>query len=136
MTARLELELDLAGDRRYLPGEEIEGLASWRSERAPAALELRLFWFTKGKGVEDLEIVQTVPFEAPLGSERRPFKLRLPDEPYSFMGKLVSLSWALELVGLPSDRDAARVDIIVAPERRPLILGELGDGRRRDTDTP
>ena len=70
--------------------------------------------------------MQTVRFEAPLPADRRPFKLRLPEEPYSFAGKLVSLSWALELVALPSDRDAARVDIVVGPEQRPLILAELG----------
>jgi hypothetical protein len=40
-------------------------------------------------------------------------------------GTMVSVSWAVELVALPDDRDAARVDIIVAPERRPLVLAEL-----------
>ena len=129
MTARRTLELTLTGDHRYLPGEEIEGVAAWRAERAPAALELRLFWFTSGKGTEDLEIVQRVAFEAPLSVERRTFKLRLPDEPYSLSGRLVSLRWAVELVALPDDRDATRVDVVVAPERRPLVLAELGGGR-------
>jgi hypothetical protein len=125
MTARPVLELTLAGEHCYLPGEEIDGVAAWRGERAPAAVELRLFWFTRGKGTEDLEIVRRVPFDAPLAVERRPFKLRLPDEPYSLSGRLVSLRWAVELVALPDDRDAARVDVVVAPERRPLVLGGL-----------
>jgi len=125
MTTRAALELTLAGGHAYLPGEEIEGVAAWRAERAPAALELRLFWFTSGKGTEDLAIVQRVQLEAPGAVDRRPFKLRLPDEPYSMSGTMVSVSWAVELVALPDDRDAARVDIIVAPERRPLVLAEL-----------
>jgi hypothetical protein len=128
MTVRLGLDLTVAGDHRYLPGEEIEGVAAWRAERAPAALELRLFWFTRGKGTEDLEIVRRVAFDTPLAVERRLFKLRLPDEPYTFAGRLVSLSWALELVALPSDRDAARVDIVVGPERRPLVLTQSCGG--------
>jgi hypothetical protein len=79
MTAPAALELTLAGGHAYLPGEEIEGVAAWRAERAPAALELRLFWFTSGKGTEDLAIVQRVRWEAPGAVDRRPFKLRLPD---------------------------------------------------------
>jgi hypothetical protein len=129
MTARPSLELTLAGGHAYLPGERIAGVAAWRAERAPAALELRLFWFTSGKGTEDLQIVQSVRFEAPLAVDRRPFELRLPDEPYSVSGTLVSLSWAVELVALPDDRDAARADIVVAPERRPLVLAELNVAR-------
>jgi len=129
MTTRPVLELTLAGGHAYLPGEEMAGVAAWRAERAPAAMELRLFWFTSGKGTEDLEIVQRVAFDAPQAAERRPFKLRLPDEPYSLSGSLVSLGWALELVALPDDRDAARVDFIVGPERRLLVLAELNGMR-------
>ena len=129
MTARPVLELTLARGHAYLPGEQLEGVASWRAERPLAAIELRLFWFTSGKGTEDLEIVERVTFEAPQAVERRPFKLRLPDEPYSFSGSLVSLRWALELVALPDDHEAARVDVVIGPERRGLLLAELNGGR-------
>jgi hypothetical protein len=87
----------------------------------PAAVELRLFWFTKGKGAGDLTVVDKVRFDAPTERERRRFQLMLPEGPYSFVGRLVSLVWAVELVVLPGD-EAARTELVIAPGARPVML--------------
>jgi hypothetical protein len=117
------IELALDGARTaYEPGETLEGTASWDAPgEAPANVELRLFWFTKGSGDQDLVVVDRVGFAAPAAREHRRFKLSLPEGPYSFEGKLVTLVWALELVALPGD-EAARTELVIAPGARPVLL--------------
>jgi hypothetical protein len=107
---------------QFQPGEEFSGEISWDIENLPAKIELRLFWFTRGKGTEDLEIVDTIPFDAPQSFERRPFRLTLPPGPYSFSGKLISLIWAIEVVALPS-KEAARFEFTIGPDGREIRLG-------------
>jgi hypothetical protein len=121
MSAGELLRIELAeGRSSYLPGETVAGHAAWCLEGAPASAELRLFWRTEGKGDSDQEIVEALPFAAPLPDDRRPFAIRLPAAPWSFSGKLVSLIWALELV--VSGEGAARVEIIVSPTGEELLL--------------
>ena len=87
-----ELRINLEQNRTaFEPGEELTGIAGWRLESPPRTLELRLFWFTRGKGTEDVGVVATVRFDQPLSDETRPFRFRLPAAPYSFSGKLISL---------------------------------------------
>lgn len=102
------------GQLSFLPGEAIEGTVSWHLDEAPRSVELRLFWYTEGKGDQDLEIVKTVPFEAPGTDDRRAFRLEAPAEPWSFSGKLISLSWALEAVAEPGAK-AGRTEILISP---------------------
>ena len=84
--------LELAdGKTKYRPGETVEGVAFWDVSSAPQSIEVRLFWRTQGKGLDDLEIVRNVTF-IPVGpQDRRPFQLVLPAAPYSVSGKLRSL---------------------------------------------
>jgi len=98
----------------FQPGRELTGTASWQLERGARELELRLFWFTRGRGTEDAGVVQTIRFEHPLNEETRPFHFVLPEGPYSFSGKLISLVWALELIVEPS-KEVVRREIVVAP---------------------
>ena len=42
------------GRRNFRGGETVEGVAGWRLEKPPKSVELRLFWFTRGKGTEDV----------------------------------------------------------------------------------
>jgi hypothetical protein len=116
------LHIELTGDRRqYAPGAEITGQVAWELATAPAALELRLFWFTRGKGTTDTEIVQTVRFDYPRPADRREFRVRLPAAPFSFSGKLISLLWALELVALPSNA-ATRTEFTISPTGEEILL--------------
>lgn len=109
------LRLDLDGERRwFLPGDELAGRAVWRLDGDPAAIEVRLFWHTSGKGTEDVEVVENHRIDAPGLAGESDFGFRLPLGPYSFSGSLITLSWALELVALPSG-ETERVDLVVGP---------------------
>lgn len=112
------LELDLADGRiSFRPDEEIEGEIRWDLEgmggKPPETLELRLFWYTEGKGDQDVSIVDSLSVEAPGVRGDRRFRLSLPAGPLSFTGRLMSLRWALELVS-PTGGDSCRADILVA----------------------
>lgn len=98
--ARGGIELD-GGRRAFAPGEEMAGRVRWWMGKDPRRVELRLRWRTEGKGEPDTNVVQRLGFEDPRNQEHRPFRLRLPDSPYSFSGKLISLVWSLELKARP-----------------------------------
>jgi hypothetical protein len=117
-----EVRIELAGGRTaYEPGQMVRGTAHWRLPRPAVAVELHLLWTTAGKGDEDSEVVRTVALPAGRAVDRAPFQLRLPDGPYSFSGKLVSLTWHLELVAEP-EHGADRVELVVAPGAREVLL--------------
>lgn len=122
-----ELELTLADARyKYRPCETIRGQFAWRTvDRPIKTLELRLFWYTQGKGTQDLGLVQSRRFGALPPSGQQSFEFRLPDGPYSFSGKLITLSWALELLAQPG-KDACRLDLVVSPTQSEIFLPTLG----------
>jgi hypothetical protein len=107
--------------RSFRPGEIVEGVAGWRLDSPPRSVELRLFWFTRGKGTEDVGIVNHVNFPSPQPDEGRKFSFTLPPEPFSFSGQLISLIWALELVAEPGEH-STRVEIIVSPTGGEILL--------------
>ena len=118
----MSLRIEIARQQTaFEPGEDLAGTVSWQFDSPPRGIELRLFWFTRGKGTEDVGVAQTLPFDRPAPEESRPFRLRLPDAPLSFSGKLISLVWALELVAAPS-KEVARVELVAAPGKRELQL--------------
>jgi len=105
----------------FLPGAELCGAAGWELSQTPKTVEVRLLWFTRGKGTGDVGVVDTVRFEQTLSMESRPFRFQLPIAPYSFSGKLISLLWAVELVVLPS-KDSARTEFVLAPGGQEVLL--------------
>jgi hypothetical protein len=109
------------GANAFLPGEVVEGTVSWQLGQPAVTAELRLFWYTQGKGDQDVGVVSTVPFANPGLQDRRAFRVSLPDGPFSFSGKLISLVWALELVIEPGSR-ASRTEITVSPTRMEILL--------------
>jgi hypothetical protein len=109
---------------RFLPGEEVAGVVSWYPDFSPQALELRLFWYTEGRGRSDTGIVGNIRFENPEQEGRREFQFIIPERPYSFAGTLITLKWALELVMEPP-HEVERVDIIVSPSGREIVLQRL-----------
>jgi hypothetical protein len=98
----------------FEPGKLIEGQASWHFEEEVDAIEVRLFWYTSGKGSQDVGIVRVLRTEAPGISGSRDFSIRVPEAPYSFSGKLITLAWAIELVALPSG-ETERLDVLIGP---------------------
>lgn len=116
------LAIAFEGDRKnFEPGETVRGRALWLLETAPAALEVRLFWHTQGKGDTDLGIVAVARFEQPGELGERPFELALPMRPWSCSGRLVSILWSLEIVALPRE-DVQRFPIVVGPAGRETDL--------------
>ncbi|HWB61125.1 MAG TPA: hypothetical protein VG733_16710 [Chthoniobacteraceae bacterium] len=106
---------------QFQPGEEIAGAAQWQLKHPPKTVEVRLLWRTLGRGIEDACVVSTVQFDAPLADDTHPFTLVAPDAPYSFAGSLITLQWSLELVALPSKKNA-HIDIVIAPGGAPVDL--------------
>ncbi len=105
----------------FKPGDEIHGQLTWQLAEAPDALELRLFWYTSGKGTADLTVVDTQRYNGPGTQGRREFRFRCPDAPPSFTGKLITLTWGLEAVVDPSG-DAELLEIVISPSGEPLDL--------------
>lgn len=108
------------GRVNYRPGDSIAGAAGWKLERAPESIELRLFWFTSGKGTSDLGLAATVTFEQPQAEEARPFVFTAPKFPVSFSGRIISLVWALELVVKPGT-ECARLHLVISPTGEELV---------------
>jgi len=125
------------GRTAYRPGDEVAGTVSWEvpgdtspedaSTRAPTQAEVRLAWYTVGRGDRDTEIVASQALEAPGVSDRRSFRFRLPDGPYSFSGKLISLVWTVEAVLEPGSR-AGRADLVVSPTGKEVRLQTEPEG--------
>src|SRR5688500_4165836 len=117
-----ELEIRTRDNKTsFLPGELLAGQVSWMFDSLHALLELRLFWRTEGKGTKDIKVVERVSFDNPRRQETRDFRFQLPDAPYSFSGRLISLIWALELVVTSTD-ETERLDIIVSPTNSEIAL--------------
>lgn len=105
----------------FQPGDEIEGTVRWLLDPPPKSLEVRLFWYTEGKGERDVGVVESLPFADPGPEDHRPFRFRLPAGPYSLKGKVIRLLWAIEAVAEPGDR-TGRQEIIVSPSGREIVL--------------
>jgi len=117
-----ELKILLANDRaQFRPGETLSGVAGWHLPAPPRSVELRLFWFTRGKGTEDVGLVNRLVFDAPASEEGRRFEFVLPDQPYSFSGQLISLVWALELIAEPGQQ-TARTEFTLSPKGAEIVL--------------
>ena len=118
--ATLRIETN-QGQTSFRPGDSLTGLAQWRLDRYPKQVELRLFWYTEGKGDQDVEVVEALAFDQPQFDDEREFAFSLPQQPYSFSGKLISLLWALELV-VDNGAEVERLDITLSPTGEEVLL--------------
>ena len=118
------LRIDLSGGPRgYKPGERIDGRVTWQVDAPPQSAEVRLFWYTSGKGTQDVENVDSVILQTPQQHDDRTFSFTLPPQPFSFSGKLISLVWALELIVEPGS-NVARQEFAMSASGREVVLGE------------
>jgi hypothetical protein len=118
-----ELRIELAGGRTgYRSGEPLSGRVSWRVGDQPKSAELRLFWYTSGKGTQDVGLVDTTTFASPRMDDHRDFTFALPREPYSFSGTLISLIWAIELIVEPGGH-VERQEIVLSSTGEEVVLG-------------
>jgi hypothetical protein len=115
------LRIELAEDRHtFKPGESITGRVSWSVSGATSA-EVRLFWYTRGKGTEDVGLVDAVAFPGPQPSDQQAFRFTLPEGPFSFSGKLISILWAIELIVEPGP-SVERREIVMSPSGREVVV--------------
>lgn len=119
-----ELRLETHEDQvHFQPGQTLHGLAGWELDEPPDTVEVRLSWYTEGKGDQDVRIVKHESFDNPPAVDARIFEFELPIQPYSFSGSLISVRWALELI--VDHTHSRRLDIVIAPEGREINLAEL-----------
>lgn len=120
----------------YAPGETIAGFVSWELDFVPTSADLRLFWYTEGKGTQDLLVVASQAFANPEQQDRREFQLTVPIEgPLSFSGTFITLAWALELILEPSTQ-AQRLEILVSNDGREIRLQRLPEEKSETSATP
>ena len=117
-----------SGDACRKPRAVLELVARWSLPSAPRSLEARLFWFTRGKGTEDAGVVATELVPAPAAHGEHRVRFTLPEAPYSFSGRLISLIWAVEL---SADHTAARWEFVLAPEGREILLRQAATDAAR-----
>jgi hypothetical protein len=106
----------------FRPGENLGGTARWQLEESVKSIEIRLFFFTQGKGTSDVEVIESIPIDSPPMSGSQRFDWRLPQSPYSFSGKLISLIWAIEVVLLPSG-ESETYQFQMTPNGKEIVLG-------------
>ncbi len=117
-----QLDISTNNQSSFRPGEWIEGKAIWQLDKSADWLEVRLLWFTQGKGDADISIENALRVENPSSNDSLPFRFQLPAAPYSFSGKLISLVWAIEIVA-EGIKEAARFEFTLAPDGREIELG-------------
>jgi hypothetical protein len=118
----------ISPERRDLrPHEVVQGRVNWALENEPRELELRLCWFTRGRGTEESHTVESLR----LGDTRRgdaAFSFRLPGSPWSVEGSLVTIAWALELVAKKQGALALE-PLTVSPTRSAVVLRQCAAPR-------
>ena len=108
-----------------VPGQTIDGTLGWQRETAPKKAMLRLFWFTEGRGTQDVGVVEEIELPAEQANLRGTFRFNIPDIPYSFQGQLITLKWAIELV-LNKGKEVERLDLVVSPWVEQVKLQKVG----------
>ncbi|MFT3869095.1 MAG: hypothetical protein QM715_11610 [Nibricoccus sp.] len=117
-----ELGLFIDNNRTaFKPGEMLELSVLWALSSKPTSLEVRLFWYTRGKGTEDVEVIATEQISAQAAAGEAKIRFTLPRSPWSFSGKLISLIWAVELVAEPQSR-TARCEFFLSPSGKEILL--------------
>lgn len=125
------LQIHLREDKAsYAPCETVEGTIQWNLDGNPRCLELALFWYTAGKGTRDVGVVNSLKFDAPGAFGQQDFAFDLPDGPYSFSGKLISLIWAVELTSSPGG-ESVRREFVVSPTGHEVLLGSEASTEER-----
>lgn len=114
-------------NKDYTPGETITGTVLWTPQsigKKKKDTHIALFYKTSGRGTEEVHIVakQSWPADAIKGT----FEFTLPYEPYSFSGKLISLTWGLEAVS-SSGKETTIYDLSLTPNGAPIILDVIKD---------
>ena len=122
MSSNIDIQVDY-DHREFTPGDTISGKVNWANVSGADAVAFRLFWYTSGKGTQDVMVLEEREWPISQGSAK--FSFVLPNEPYSFSGTLISLTWAIEAVILPGETSTARHEFQLTPDGNELILAPI-----------
>jgi len=111
------LTLEIDEQPFYRPGEKLTGKATWSGDPSPERVDVRLFWFTSGAALSQVGIVNRCVVKNPKDRRSTTFEFTLPEGPWSFAGRLVTLRWAVEVVAFPSRASAISM-ITLGPDQR------------------
>ena len=100
--ATMTIQLDRP-DKAYVPGEPITGRIAWDLDQGSERVVLRLLWQTSGKGTQDSGIVSEEVFEMVALRDERDFSFSGLEGPYSFSGRLITVSWLIEAYAEPGN---------------------------------
>ena len=107
-----EVRVQLKDEQRvFRPDETVRGVVTWNFDHPPSRVQARLCWHCTGSSGRGF-------VEVP---GKREFSFRLPDAPCSFQAAYATLTWAVEIVALPS-RACAHVWFDLSPAGEPLSL--------------
>jgi hypothetical protein len=109
------------------PFETVTGRVEWRLDAVPKDLELRLCWFTRGRGTEESETVESMSL-GDTANGAREFSFVLPGGPWSLDGPLIGIAWALEVVA-KKQGGLAFEELVVSPDGKERKLVEVADPR-------
>jgi hypothetical protein len=115
-----QLSIDLPGGYPCKPGNTLTGMLSWPMHTTPA-LDVRIFWQTKGKGTVDVGEGARCVVPASSATGQVPFSLPVPLEPPTFSRRLISIIWAVEARDNISHAAFAK-EIIISPTGSELHL--------------
>ena len=128
MKTKKDMNLTITLDKavaEYVSGETISGTAAWKAlPEKTNELSVRLIWYTQGRGDRDFDLISSLEFEiAPKmqNSGEHKFEFVAPDRPRSFSGKLIELTWAIELIVYPS-KDTVLKKVVIGPEGKVTVL--------------
>jgi hypothetical protein len=112
----------------FQPGQPIKGTVSW-SDLSETKLEVRLIWYTIGKGDRDVACVDVKHVEQPGPSGSSEFSIVAPHRPVSFSGKLMSLIWAIEVVTFPN-KEAKQAELTISRSDKEILLTPIPKAER------
>lgn len=116
----IEVEID-GGRTAFEPGDTITGSASWDLPGPPSSLDVCLVWLAKGGSATQQDgVAARVALEGARSRDTRTFELQAPDGPYSYDGRLLTITWAVEVQAEPGSR-SGRTELVIAPGGRPLV---------------
>ena len=130
---KLNLKLN-KNSNEYVAGEVIRGTAAWEAlPEKTNKLSVRLIWYTQGRGDRDVELLESLDFEITSGMHRtgeQNFDFVAPARPYSFSGKLIELTWAVELIVYPT-RDSVVEKLVIGPNGKMTELSRSYEAPKR-----
>ena len=121
----ISITLNRTGDDPvYHPGEEIAGKVAWSDMAGTDRFEIRLIWYTTGRGDRDAQYVAAKTVGTSSNEGQSDFSFTAPHRPNSFSGKLIAIQWGIEVIAFPQ-REAAQALLAIEPTSGPIVLEKV-----------